>query len=640
MGQKYSKHLPDFDVRKTQLLTPFGIGALMDVNNQSIIIADSEYWDEEGITDVVSDVRLEKSLKSSGFISPPIPSNNDYIQSYEMIVGKRFPNWYFAPTSRRLMPFYRWEQEILDLKKDALKNIFYRTPFTMENKRKEELSPVRILCACDHGHLQEFPWSEWAHQGVEISREEAEKHTLILSSMGNSTSIGELIVRCKDCGTQGKSLNGIFNKESLPNRLKKIGVKCKGNYIWKRNDNSGENCERSLQVLLRSQSNIYFPIIRSSVNIPSESTHLLSRIKCNDQFERIRKCLDKKDGEDKYAEFKSSTRIQMYLEDLSEELRVKLDIIIKELDGYFFPENVIQDEETIMEYRREEYQQLIGEIKVSDQPNVNFNIRIVEQEKFKNYRFSKLISKITLVNSLEVVSALTGYTRINTFDNESMLSGEINTEEANDVKFVSLRRNDNRYVAIKTKGEGVFIELSLKEVNYWFERIKESDIFHKIKSRKQHIRFEDEEKYVNPKYYLLHTLSHLLIKELTNTSGYSSSSLKERLYFSDAIGSEMMGVLIYTSSSDAGGTLGGLAKQGLPQNLFSILYQAIEKAKWCSFDPVCIDSPGQGRNSLNIAACHACSLISETSCENMNVFLDRNLIIGSLDHPEYGFFDY
>ncbi len=137
---------------------------------------------------------------------------------------------------------------------------------------------------------------------------------------------------------------------------------------------------------------------------------------------------------------------------------------------------------------------------------------------------------------------------------------------------------------------------------------------------------------------MIHTLSHLLIKELSLNSGYSASSLQERIYFSREDNFEMYGILLYTSSNDSQGTLGGLVKQGVPENLFSLISSAIEKAKWCSFDPICIETDGQGRDSLNAAACHACSLVSETSCEKMNVYLDRRTIIGTLEQPEIGFF--
>lgn len=638
----YNKRLPDFDVRKTQLITPFGIGALMDINNQSVIIADSEFWDEKASIDIVTDSRLQTVLNASGFISPPIPKYNDYVQSYEKISVKRFPKWYFAPSSRKLKIFSEWESEMLEQNNDKLKFRFYRQPFSIrKNGQFEDLSPVRIFCACDHGHLQDFPWSEWAHQGTNISKETASKHHLRLSSMGKSTSIGELIVKCDECKT-GKSLNGIFNKKSLPERFKKIGVKCSGTHIWKKQEEVVGTCDRPLQVLLRSQSNIYYPAIRSSVNIPSDSIPLIQNIKSHQQFNRIQKKLGQYEADEKREEF-SKERCKGWMEDIADDLSVNLGQIEKELKNYFldqYDDTSAEPDQSIMEYRWEEFQLLTGRKGYSKQKNIDFNIKIVAKEKFSRYPFSRQISGITLVNSLEVVNALTGFTRINTFDSEAMLleEDERESKEDEDIRFVSLKRSDGKYVAIKNKGEGIFIEISQSEINEWLLRIKGTTVERKILSREKNLIYDDQSQYVNPVYFLLHTLSHLLIKELTNSSGYSASALKERIYFSDEQGTEMTGILIYTSSSDMGGTLGGLVKQGLPENLFSTLNKAIEEARWCSFDPTCIDSSGQGKNSLNIAACHACTLASETSCENQNTFLDRSVIIGTLSNPEYGYF--
>ena len=99
----------------------------------------------------------------------------------------------------------------------------------------------------------------------------------------------------------------------------------------------------------------------------------------------------------------------------------------------------------------------------------------------------------------------------------------------------------------------------------------------------------------------------------------------------------MSGILIYTSSGDSEGTLGGLVRQGRYDTFPKILRDAVRKAQWCSSDPVCIDSLAQGRDSLNLSACHACSLISETSCEEFNVLLDRALIVGTLENKKIGF---
>ncbi|MBO1142355.1 DUF1998 domain-containing protein [Enterococcus avium] len=642
MVYNYNNRLPDFDVRKTQLLTPFGIGALMDINNQSVIIADSEFWDERGTKDIVSDSRLQKVLNASGFISPPIPKYNDYVQPYEKIAVKRFPKWYFSPSSRKLQTFSDWENEMLEQKNDKVRFRFYRQPFSIRaDGHFEDLSPVRLFCACDHGHLQDFPWSEWAHQGTDISKDVASKHHLRLSSMGKSTSIGELIVRCDECKTS-RSLNGIFNKNSLSKRFEKIGVKCNGTHIWKNQEGVVKSCDRPLQVLLRSQSNIYYPAIRSSVNIPSDSIPLIQDIKSHQQFNRIQEKLKQYKGKEKREEFNKG-RCKGWMEDIADDLSVNVRQIEKELRNYFFnysDDNSPETDQSIMEYRWEEFLLLSGRKEYSEQRNIDFNIKTIARERFSGYPFSHLISGITLVNSLEVVSALTGFTRINTFDSEAMLleDDERESKKDEDIKFVSLKRTDGKYIAIKNKGEGIFIELSRSEIDKWLLRIKETMVERKILSRVEHLAYKDQSQYVKPAYFLLHTLSHLLIKELTNSSGYSSSSLKERIYFSEDQGIEMTGILIYTSSSDMGGTLGGLVKQGLAENLFSTLTKAIEEARWCSFDPTCIDSSGQGKNSLNVAACHACTLISETSCENQNIFLDRSVIIGTLRNPELGYF--
>jgi hypothetical protein len=137
---------------------------------------------------------------------------------------------------------------------------------------------------------------------------------------------------------------------------------------------------------------------------------------------------------------------------------------------------------------------------------------------------------------------------------------------------------------------------------------------------------------------LLHTLAHILIRQLAFECGYGSSSLRERLYCWDEPGKEMTGLLIYTAAGDSEGTMGGLVRQGKPGRFESVLLSAIEESRWCSSDPLCIESRGQGIDSLNRAACHACALLPETSCEEGNRFLDRAALIGTPEAMAIGFF--
>ena len=100
----------------------------------------------------------------------------------------------------------------------------------------------------------------------------------------------------------------------------------------------------------------------------------------------------------------------------------------------------------------------------------------------------------------------------------------------------------------------------------------------------------------------------------------------------------MAGILLYTSSSDADGSLGGLVRNGFPETFESVFQNMLEAASWCSSDPICIESTAQGYDSLNYAACHACTLLPETSCEKRNCLLDRGAVVGSIFDRSRGFF--
>jgi hypothetical protein len=100
----------------------------------------------------------------------------------------------------------------------------------------------------------------------------------------------------------------------------------------------------------------------------------------------------------------------------------------------------------------------------------------------------------------------------------------------------------------------------------------------------------------------------------------------------------MTGILIYTASGDSEGTMGGLVRQGKEGNLENIFVRALKNSIWCSSDPICIESKGQGPGSCNLAACHGCALLPETSCEKGNKLLDRGLVIGTPANRSLGFF--
>ncbi|KRN57771.1 DUF1998 domain-containing protein [Carnobacterium divergens] len=619
------KDKPEFNVRRSQLLTPFGIGALMDINNQSVMIADSEYWDTNKCVKV-HDIRLEKVLDAEGFIEPPVKEEED-------VVGKRFPQWYFSPEDRSLRKIDSWRQLVEAKGIPSLVKAFNQKPIDVR-KRRTELVPVRIICACCNGHAQDFPWLEWVHEG--LSYDSYKDHEITLGSTAQTGSISDLIVSCKRCN-ESRNLAGVFDEKNFPKKLERLGVGCKGEYIWKKGE-EGSKCEEDVHVLLRNANNFFFPNISSSVNIPFKENKLIELIQSNKYYSVLASELREVPREKGITKLKEDELINKMIARLAQEIEHDLDEVKNLISIKFFDKASEDHPDSVMDYRRAEFEVLSGKEKY-DEESERFKIKAFKREDLSGYTHSELLNGITLVHQLEVVNALRSYSRIQTTDSELMKEQSLDGEKTLGKSFeISLRRKDNYYVGMRSLGEGIFFSMNSEEIKKWKSKIKESAISKKIYKKMSNVRFPDEESYISPDYYLIHTLSHLLIKELSMSSGYSSSSLRERIYYSDEDGQEMYGILIYTSSSDSEGTLGGLVKQGVPEKFFELLTAALEKAKWCSFDPVCIESNSQGRESLNAAACHACSLISETSCEKMNVFLDRSVLIGSIEEPYLGFF--
>jgi hypothetical protein len=190
---------------------------------------------------------------------------------------------------------------------------------------------------------------------------------------------------------------------------------------------------------------------------------------------------------------------------------------------------------------------------------------------------------------------------------------------------------------IEVIGEGVFLRLNLERLREWENRddVKEraAKINENYKARFKRFNAEADRE-ITPRLLLIHTLAHVLIAQFALDAGYPAASLRERLYVSD----EMAGLLIYTATTDAAGSLGGVVAEAEPAKFEESFREAIAKAAWCSADPLCIETVATGVDSLNLAACHACVLLPEVSCEEMNVLLDRGMLIGTSENPELGFY--
>ncbi|RYG97954.1 MAG: DUF1998 domain-containing protein, partial [Alphaproteobacteria bacterium] len=277
--------------------------------------------------------------------------------------------------------------------------------------------------------------------------------------------------------------------------------------------------------------------------------------------------------------------------------------------------------------RIEEYRQFTGGTYVQGLDR-EFEIRPQQVPDTLKPWFSRLVK----ATRLREVRAMTGFTRI-----QPPGDGQTNIAQLSITPLDWLP-------AIEVRGEGIFIEFDRTGLSRW-----ESLEGPKLRAARINDRWAAEWKERNgptarplrtitPRFLLVHTFAHALMRQLTLDCGYSSTALRERLYVSDDTANPMAGVLIYTATTDDDGTLGGLQRQGDPKLIDRTIRAAIHAQAWCSSDPLCIEDMMTPEDGLSLAACHSCVLSPETSCEEFNRFLDRAMLVGTPGDPDIGFF--
>tara|TARA_B110000046_G_C12998344_1_gene401051 strand:- start:535 stop:2163 length:1629 start_codon:yes stop_codon:yes gene_type:complete len=516
---------------------------------------------------------------------------------------------------------------------------------------KFKMIPVRFVAACPSGHIQDVPFKEWVHNGPVPN--DGNLHELSYHTGGGSGDLGSIRLKCT-CGAS-KSLAGLmnirkdgeevfdsalarigFNKEDdhkfdkdSPNEDNPLGEYCKGHRPWLGLDGvkDSKGCPNHLQVLIRGASNVHFSEIQSAIYLPQGSA---------DSNEHVTAVIDEKGLDtwrDYFVQEKNGMPILTII--LSDHSLVKRGIILKEdlINGV--------KKEVLKERSKEEKSNLPAELKLRfeeyefilagrDSENADFKAIV---QTFNGYGEQTLLEKyfenVVLIEKLKETRVFKGFSRIN--PNNKIKKEELSNSHVNWLP------------AVEVYGEGIFLKFKDDVVDNWLKELGSdfSNIISRYHSAMRKRRPEDENREINPFFVAMHTFSHLLIKRLCFDCGYGSSSLRERLYFSSDPNSRMNGILIYTSSGDSEGSLGGLVRQGKAKNLGRLVKNALEEARWCSADPVCSDignSSGQGPDNVNGSACHNCCIVPETSCEEFNVLLDRTTIVGTLANKEMGFF--
>lgn len=599
-------------IRRNQLISPWGIGSICNFpGDEALIVAGLDVWEEvfkqasDSSEFLIREERLSRRLSVDHFRLPPDYRKAGQENSNLRIPFVRFPLWHYCPrcgAMEKLTIYKDKPQKCMGLNSSAGMSCN-----SLIEWKRPRLIPSRFIAICHEGHIEDFPFMEWVHGSPSDG-----ECQLRLRAGRSASSLSGIEIECITCEIK-KSMAGAFRENSL-----KDIKSCEGQRPWLGEvDEKAIGCDRVLTVVQRGGANVYFPQIRSSIYLPNWETSTKRRI-----IEVLDKNWDilirtRSNGGLNKEVFKAFA--DKYNVDVDELMnaalkRLKIESAISN------DNNSVDSEET---YRRTEYEAiLMGE----GSDNQDFYVTNIDRNEYDN-PVRKYLKSITLIHKLRETRTMIGFSRLLP-DNGKTIE-EMKAE-------LSLGGKINWLPAIIVKGEGVFFEFDNVILSKWLSSSAVHKRFNMLNKN-----YASTRKRINPRFVLIHTFAHVVINQFSIVCGYGSSALRERIYCDcepETPDNPMNGVLIYTASGDSEGSLGGLVRQGKSGNLEDIIESALFAAQWCSADPICIDSAGQGPDNCNLAACHNCALLPETSCEEGNRILDRAFVTGTIDDPQLGYF--
>jgi hypothetical protein len=618
----------------------------------------------------IPDISLNDKFNTPNWKHHPIKKLlGDSVKSEDFMVrGTHFPKW-FINKRNELKEYKEWRSlwqrtnlgarffapprdgsAVIKDSKGAEVKVFVKDE---ENGDKmvplyEPLTQTNLILICPNGHLSDIPWSKF----LRAKSERLDMNNLFqvpdccgsprlswTESKTKSEGYGSVYLHC-ECG-MGKGANHKVNLEGLNS----MTPNCPGHKPWEidlseggdqipyeKCDCSGKGGSEKMQVALVTSNNVYFANGFSSLYIPQElaqnkSPEVLFALKyCGDKFS---KKLERNSALTKEEFWDRTLDKEAVIDDNNLKVEDERTFFV-ELKTLFLGTREEDAQSDQFEfYRWQEYKTFT---KYSESP------KRIEGLKFSDIELPKELSsffeKIQKLEELKVAQVQLDFTRVKTKERVKVGDKVLSSTEGQNIFSC---KPEEVYVLPATEifGEGLFFQFNESTISDWIEVNREGF----ERRYKKYLQKPDpglqgysaKQKIFNQsfKHFLIHSFSHAIMRELEFSCGYPTASLKERLYISE----RMSGVLIYTAEGSEG-SMGGLVWQGQPEKLLSLIQKCIKRAEDCSSDPLCWESEGQGLYDLNLAACFSCSLVSETACEEMNLGLDRRILVDS----EVGFF--
>ena len=592
---------PHGQLRQSQIITTFGPGAMLELPDYSVLVGGLEHWSPGG--DEIDEPRLVQKLVDllevpSLRLHAPPPQQDDLSQPETGITGWQFPEWFITQKVQR-----NEENRLIRSRMLVHRKQLTKSQFVDDDKKKHNVVPVRFVRACRSGHIGDILWRDLVHGGPNDCRRQ-----LWIDERGTSGDLAEVFVRC-ECGANISMAQASKIKDGV------LGH-CNGSRPWL-GPYTNEKCGLPNRLLIRTASNAYFTQTMSVISLPdrdeeikeavtalwdfleiAESTEDIARER---KRQKVRGVLAKFSDEEVLAEIKNRTGAG-----------ARTDKSVKELEL-----------ETLIAAEKE-----LG----NDKPFGNFFARFLPRESWES-TWMDSIEKVVLVHRLREVVALAGFTRF------EAVSPGIDGELDIGVQRAALAREVTWLPAIENRGEGIFLQFKKEAIESWVTRadvakrgeelLRGFEMWHEDHS-------SSNREFPGLPYIMLHSFSHMLVTSMSLECGYPASSIRERIYSIPKVG---YGILLFTGTTDAEGTLGGLIQSG--RRIHEHVRNALTMSELCSNDPVCAQHESTNpheRRFLHGAACHGCLLIAETSCEQHNEFLDRSLVVPTVANRGVEFF--
>ncbi len=608
----------DGQIRQSQLVTTFGPGAMVDLVDRAVVIGGLDHWAwPDGKWVALDDARLRRSLLPRlRALHPDLDlANSDYfrkppegeMRAASPSVGVRaleFPKWFVCQGCQRLAR----AGDQFELHKSRYRH-------QCAGNKVSRAVPVRFVAACVRGHLMDFPWRPFAHR--ERKEGICDRPDLRLEE-GATGDLARIRIRCMNCGAS----------QSMSSARAPL-YPCDGDRPWLGGRAANEDCDQKLELLVRTASDAYFSQVVSALRLPPAEESPLSRRVREDEVWRL------------VQKVKNVEQLQILIE--------LQDTLAGAFKGYDPPAVLAaidahrseRSEETERPLRTVEFERIVSapDEQPGNEPDVGCQFAAF-RVPLSRIDLPRGVRGLIVIPEMREIRVQVSFSRLDSIS--SNLQGEFDFERVKHKPAALMLPTGNQkwLPAAEVRGEGIFLELDEDAVQAWERRLAVAD---RARLLMRAYEAEGRGEFPGVRFYLLHTVSHLLLTAISLECGYAASAIRERIYSqAGARPGEpaMAAVLLGTGTTGSEGTLGGLVEEG--RHVRHHLREAWDLGRLCSNDPVCAaHDPAHASSDRRSegAACHGCLYIAECSCEWQNRFLDRALLVPTIGNdPELAFF--